>query len=108
MNAVELMTALGFECLGPSRAHDGMVLWMLSCGARDILVTLPEKATPADAAEAIYEAGLRDKRDEIQGRWQAFTDALKYTRVDTLWVEARALQRELQEKLVAAASMPKA
>jgi hypothetical protein len=102
-----LLTALGFECLGNSRAHDGAVMWMLSLGARDILITLPENATVSDAAESIYDAGARDKRDEIQGRWSDFQNALKYSRTDTLWTEARELQRLAREEREKAASMPK-
>lgn len=107
LSPTELLTALGFECLG-ARERDKRVLWMKSCGARDILLVLPEGAAADEVAEAIYDAGGRDKREELQGRWNDFVECLKHDRANPLWTEARALQRQRREEREKLASMPKA
>ncbi len=105
LTASELLTALGFECLG-GRERDNTVLWMLSLGARDILLVLPEIGSVSDVAEAIYDAGGRDKRGELQGRWNDFVECLKHDRANPLWTEAREMQRRRREEREKAASMP--
>lgn len=107
MPATELMTALGYECLGRDPAAQDCQLWLKQCGPRGLLVSLPERAPADDVAEAIHDAGARDKHDEIAGRWRAFTDALKFPGVSELWQRARALQAQQHEALALAGSMPK-
>jgi hypothetical protein len=105
--AAELMTALGYECLGADPHCADTTLWLKQCGPRGLLVSLPEKAHVDDVAEAIHDAGARDKHDEIAGRWKTFTDAMKFPGVSEVWHRARELQALKREELVAAASMPK-
>lgn len=105
--AAERMQELGFERLNDEPRRDGTVMYLRSYGARDILVVLPADATEMDVVEAIYDAGSRDKRDEISGRWNEFQAAVRTESVSPLWTEARRMQKELQEKLTTAASMPK-
>ena len=107
MTANELMTALGYESLGLDPAAQDCHLWLKQCGPRGLLVSLPEKAHRDDVAEAIHDAGARDKHDEIAGRWRAFADALKFPGVSEVWHRARELQALKREELVDAASMPK-
>ena len=107
MTAAELMTALGYECLGRDPAMQDCQLWLKQCGPRGLLVTLPVNAPADDVAEALHDAGARDKHDEIAGRHKAFTDALKFPGVSEVWQRARELQTMQREALVAAASMPK-
>lgn len=107
MTANELMTALGYESLGIDPAAQHCHLWLKQCGARGLLVSLPENAHADDVAEAIHDAGARDKHDEIAGRWKAFTDAMKFPGVSEVWGRARELQTLKREELVKAASMPK-
>jgi hypothetical protein len=83
-------------------------LWLKQCGPRGLLVTLPVNAPADDVAEALHDAGARDKHDEIAGRWRAFTDALKFPGVSEVWQRARALQAQQQNALALAGSMPKA
>ena len=107
MTATDFLTAAGFECLGSHATHADVTLWLCS-GGPDILVEMTrEDLTAADANRAIYRAGLRDKRDEIAGRWKAFTDAMRVPGVSDLWSHARNLQSVRQAEIVAAASMPK-
>jgi hypothetical protein len=108
MTAHELLTELGFERLGPDAKHADVTLWLRTGGGSDILLQMTREDTHAsDAARLIYEAGLRDKRDEIAGRWKAFTDAMRQPAVSDLWTNARELQAARQAEIVAAASMPK-
>lgn len=97
---------MGFECLSESPERDGTVMWMLSYGARDLLVVLPEVATPKDVAEAIYDAGARDKRDEIGGCWADFQKSVRVPGVNTIWQRARELQHAKHAAAQAAGSMP--
>jgi hypothetical protein len=106
LTASELLTVLGFERLG-ARERDKRVLWIRDCGARDILLVLPEGATRDEVAEAIYDAGGRDKRQELQGRFNDLLECLKHDRANPLWTEARELQRQRREERQKAASMPK-
>jgi uncharacterized protein YbjT (DUF2867 family) len=108
MTAPDLMTALGYECLGRDPAMQDCQLWLKQCGPRGLLVTLPVNAPADDVAEALHDAGARDKHDEIAGRWRAFTDALKFPGVSEVWQRARALQAQQQNALALAGSMPKA
>ena len=107
MTANELMTELGYESLGLDPAAQDCQLWLKQCGPRGLLVSLPEKAHRDDVAEAIHDAGARDKHDEIAGRWRAFADALKFPGVSEVWCRARELQTLKQAEMAAAASMPK-
>lgn len=104
--ADELMTLLGFDRLGDSPERDGTVMWLLSYGARDLLVVLPEKATLKDVAECIYDAGARDKRDEIGGEWNDFLKSVRLPTVNTVWQRARELQKDKHEATRDAGSMP--
>ena len=108
MTAPDLMTALGYACLGRDPAMQDCQLWLKQCGPRGLLVTLPVNAPADDVAEALHDAGARDKHDEIAGRWRAFTDALKFPDVSEVWQRARALQAQQQNALALAGSMPKA
>lgn len=101
------MAAHGFECLGPTPDNDGCEMWLLSYGARDVLVILPEKFIPQDVAKAVYDAGGRDARDTIRSKYNEFTNALKHESPAVKWEEARRLQREKQEARIAATSQPK-
>ncbi len=101
------MTALGYECLGRDPAAQDCQLWLKQCGPRGLLVVLPATAHADDVAEALHDAGARDKHDEVVGRWRAFTDALKFPGVSEVWQRERALQVLNHETGVAAASMPK-
>ena len=107
MTADEQLTTLGFIRLGSDPKRKEITLWL--CGGRqDILVQQTAEDTHAsDVARLIYEAGCRDKADEISGRWKAFTEALRTPDLSETWTAARALQRDLQEAATAAASMPK-
>lgn len=105
-SADELMRELGFNRLDDEPRRDGTVFYMRSYGARDILVVLPENAKELDVVEAIYDAGSRDKRDEISGRWNEFQASVRVAAVSPLWTEARERQRELKAKLTADGSMP--
>jgi hypothetical protein len=97
MTCDEQLEQLGFERLGPDATHADVTMWLRS-GGPDILVTQTSEDTHAsDAVRLIYEAGLRDKKDEIAGRWKAFTDAMRQPAVSDLWTQARALQKERQE-----------
>lgn len=108
MTCDEQLEQLGFERLGSDAAHADVTLWLRSGSGPDILVTQTREDTHAsDAARLIYEAGQRDKKDEIAGRWKAFTDALRVPSVSELWTQARELQAARQAEIVAAASMPK-
>ena len=108
MTAPELMTALGYACLGRDPAMQDCQLWLKQCGPRGLLVTLPVNAPADDVAEALHDAGARDKHDEIAGRYKAFTDALKFPGVSEVWQRARALQAQQHDALALAGSMPKA
>jgi uncharacterized protein YbjT (DUF2867 family) len=108
MTAPDLMTALGYACLGRDPAMQDCQLWLKQCGPRGLLVSLPVNAPADDVAEALHDAGARDKHDEIAGRWRAFTDALKFPGVSEVWQRARALQAQQQNALALAGSMPKA
>jgi|LakMenEpi03Aug12_release.lakeMendotaPanAssembly.Ray.scaffolds.fasta_scaffold376769_2 hypothetical protein len=107
MTASELMTALGYECLGRDPAAQDCQLWLKQCGPRGLLVTLLANAPAFDVAEAIHNAGARDKHDEIAGRWRAFTDALKFPGVSEVWARARELQAQQFDAMALAGSMPK-
>jgi uncharacterized protein YbjT (DUF2867 family) len=107
MTAPDLMTALGYACLGRDPAMQDCQLWLKQCGPRGLLVTLPVNAPADDVAEALHDAGARDKHDEIAGRYKAFTDALKFPGVSEVWQRARALQAQQQNALALAGSMPK-
>lgn len=107
MTASELMTALGYEDLGRDPAAQECHLWFQQVGARGLLVSLPATAHVSDVAEAIHDAGSRDKHDEIVGRWRAFQDCLRFPGVGEVWHRARELQTQKREAMVAAASMPK-
>ena len=106
MTAAALLETLGYEPLGPSPDHDGTVMWMKSHGARDVLICVPETANAEDAAEAIYDAGGRDARDRIKGKWGEFQDALKYAGPPVSWEHARELQQQHQARITAEKSMP--
>lgn len=107
MTATEFLTAAGYERLGPDATHADVTLWLCS-GGPDILVEMTrEDLTAADANRAIYRAGLRDKRDELAGRWKAFTDAMRVAGVSELWTHARELQAARQAEMIEAASMPR-
>jgi hypothetical protein len=107
MSAAELLTALGFQLIGDDPDMNGCTLWMGSEGARDILVVLPEKAHADDVKGAIYDAGQRDARDRISGKWKEFQDALKFSGPAVSWEHARDLQAARQAEMTAAQSMPK-
>jgi hypothetical protein len=107
MTATDLMTALGYACLGRDPAMQDCQLWLKQCGPRGLLVSLPVNAPADDVAEALHDAGARDKHDEIAGRHKAFTDALKFPGVSEVWQRARALQAQQQNALALAGSMPK-
>jgi uncharacterized protein YbjT (DUF2867 family) len=107
MTAPDLMTALGYACLGRDPAMQDCQLWLKQCGPRGLLVSLPVNAPADDVAEALHDAGARDKHDEIAGRYKAFTDALKFPGVSEVWQRARALQAQQQNALALAGSMPK-
>jgi hypothetical protein len=108
MNTAEqLMTALGYECLGRDPSQGDVILWMRSYGAQDLMVSLPEKCHADDVALALYEAACQDKQAEISGRWKAFMDAVRVPSVTETWLKARELQHRRREEAVAAASMPK-
>lgn len=107
MTATDFLITAGYERLGADATHADVTLWLCS-GGPDILVEMTrEDLTAADANRAIYRAGLRDKKDEIAGRWKAFTDAMRVPAVSELWTNARELQAARQAEIVAAASMPK-
>lgn len=107
MTATDFLITAGYERLGSHATHADVTLWLCS-GGPDILVEMTrEDLTAADANRAIYLAGLRDKRDEIAGRWQAFTASLKVPAVSELWTNARELQAARQAEIVAASSMPR-
>ena len=107
MTATDFLITAGYERLGFHATHADVTLWLCS-GGPDILVEMTrEDLTAADANRAIYLAGLRDKRDEIAGRWKTFTDALRVPDVSELWTNARELQAVRQAEIVAAASMPR-
>jgi hypothetical protein len=107
MTATDFLTAAGYERLGSHATPADVTLWLCS-GGPDILVEMTrEDLTAADANRAIYRAGLRDKRDEIAGRWQAFTDAMRVPAVSELWTNARELQAVRQAEMIEAVSMPK-
>ena len=107
MTADEQLTALGFIRLGSDPKRKNLTLWL--CGGRqDILVQQTMDDTHAsDVVRLIYEAALRDKADEISGRWKAFTEAMRVSDLAETWTAARAMQKEFQEAQTAAASMPK-
>jgi len=100
MTAHELMTALGFERLGPDPAQGDVILWMCSYGAQDLLVSLLETAPASDVALALYEAGSRDKRDEISARYKAFNECVRVSSVTMTWDHAREMQRVNREDRV--------
>ena len=102
------MTELGYECLGTDPAAQDCQLWLKQCGPRGLLVTLPEKAHRDDVAEAIHDAGSRDKHDEIAGRWKAFADSIRFSGVSEVWQRARAAQAAQHAAMALAGSMPKA
>ena len=104
----EQITALEFERIGPDPQHPEVTLWLLSGALPEILVTQTREQTHAsDVAAAIYEAGMRDKRDEIAGRHKAFLDAVRAPGVNELWVRARELQTQQHAAMALAGSMPK-
>jgi len=105
MTTDELMQQMGFDRLGLSPERDGTVMWLLSYGARDLLVILPEAPQIKEVAEAIYDAGARDKRDEIGGKWKDFLEAVRLPTVNTIWQRARELQKEKHAATAAAGSM---
>jgi H2-forming N5,N10-methylenetetrahydromethanopterin dehydrogenase-like enzyme len=105
--AAEVLTSLKFEHLGPVSAHDLSQMWMRSFGARDVLLILPENANEDDAVEALYDAGCRDKRDEIAGKHQSYLESLRTPQITATWERARELQKQLREAMTARLSMPK-
>lgn len=105
--AAEVLTALKFEHLGPVSAHDLSPMWMRSFGARDLLVVLPENANADDAVEAIYDAGARDKRDEIAAKRKTFEDCMRTPAITATWERARELQQEQKQAITTRLSMPK-
>lgn len=108
MSFDEQITAFKFECIGPDPQHPEVTLWLRSGSLPEILVTQTREQTHAsDVPLAIYEAGMRDKRDEIAGRHKAFLDAVRAPGVSELWVRARELQAQRREQMTTAASMPK-
>jgi hypothetical protein len=107
MTATDFLITAGYERLGADATHADVTLWLCS-GGPDILVEMTrEDLTAADANRAIYRAGLRDKKDEIAGRWKTFTEAVRAPGVSDLWSHARNLQSVRQAEIVAAASMQK-
>lgn len=107
MTLAEQLTILGFQCLGTDvRARD-VTLW-LKPGVPDVLLTQTREHTHADdAVKLIYAAGLRDKAEEISGRWRTFTDALQFPDLSDTWRQARERQREQQEQQIERLSMSK-
>ena len=104
----EQITSLNFERIGSDPQHPDVTLWLRDGSLPEILVTQTREQTHAsDVALAIYEAGMRDKRDEIAGRHKAFLDSVHAPAVNDLWVRARELQAEIREEMTAAFSMPK-
>jgi hypothetical protein len=97
MTCDEQLEQLGFERLGPCADSADVTMWLRSGGPDMLVLQSREDTHSSDAARLIYEAGLRDKRDEIAGRWKAFTDAMRQPAVSELWTQARALQKERQE-----------
>ena len=97
MTCDEQLEQLGFERLGTCADSADVTMWLRSGGPDMLVLQSREDTHSSDVARLIYEAGQRDKRDEIAGRWQAFTAALKVPGVSDLWTQARALQKERQE-----------
>jgi hypothetical protein len=107
MTCDEQLEQLGFERLGTCPYSADVTMWLRSGGPDMLVLQSREDTHASDAARLIYEAGQRDKRDEIAGRWHAFTAALKVPGLSDLWTNARELQAARQADIVAAASMPK-
>ena len=107
MTVTELLTALGFVCLGLDPKQKTVTLWLRS-GVPDILLRQTAEDTHVDdVARLLYEAGTRDKAEEIAARWRAFTDAMKFPDLSDAWTQARALQQQMQAEQIAQTSMPK-
>jgi hypothetical protein len=105
MTASELLTMLGFECLGPDPRQQDVTLWLRS-GLPDILLQQNREQTHADdVAHLIYGAGTRDKAEEISGRWRAFTDAMRTPDLSETWTVVRALQQQKRHDITQCLSM---
>lgn len=105
MTADEQLTQLGFIRLGSDPKRREVTLWLRG-GKQDILLQQTAEQTHAsDVPRMIYEAGMRDKADEITGRWKAFTESMRTVDLSDTWTAARALQKQFQEAQTAALSM---
>jgi len=76
--AINLLQEQGFEVV-----HSGLVedtsTWLrdLSHGSRQIMITLPKNASSTDVIDAIFDAGLREKRGYFKKLFKAITQGLE-------------------------------